>query len=136
MITGGRKTCRQTVGHHDNGPMQEDQWFSLLCAFFTLWIVQHDVDPELFFLLCVRCACVWCACLGCRLALLAREPVCLRIFTQHAARYLLRWSQFDMIESLRRLFCTLLDFFASQAEQPTCNGVVTCSNGVSEHLFS
>ena len=58
-----RKTCRQKVGHYDNGPMQEDQWFSLFCASCTLWIVQHDVHPALFVLSRVRRACVWCACL-------------------------------------------------------------------------
>ena len=63
MITGGRKTCRQIVGHHDNGPMQEDQWFSLFSAYCSFWIVQHDVHPELFVLSRVRRTCVWCACL-------------------------------------------------------------------------
>ena len=47
-MTGGRKTCRRAVGQYDNGPVQEDQWFSLFCAFLTLWIVQHDVDPHFF----------------------------------------------------------------------------------------
>ena len=50
MIIGERNTCWQTVGRYDDGPMQEDQWFSLFCAPFTLWIVQHDVDPQFFFM--------------------------------------------------------------------------------------
>ena len=41
------------------------------CASCTLWIVQHDVHPELFVLSRVRRACVWCACLRWVLAGLA-----------------------------------------------------------------
>ena len=59
MITGGRKTCKQIVGHFDNGPMQEDQWFSLFCASFTPWIVQ----PSIMYFCCARGARVCGACL-------------------------------------------------------------------------
>ena len=58
-------------------------------------------------------ACGVSACLGCRPTLLARVPVCPKMFAQRATRYLSRWWRFHMQKFLRSLFALFMDFLIS-----------------------